>query len=159
MKIMKAIGLADGFCPNHYTTEEKLLWCHEVSAGLRRSSKKIYDVLELIHTEFADFELPDDIKFDDIESVFINGKMLDKVDFRSFGTLNNDELLKYGINCGGRLRIKIIYLTHPKPIRDTTIVGEFNTGENFIEMNLPPFEVQDAIEVVALSDLTAEPDW
>ena len=46
MKIMRAIEKADALCPNPYTLEEKLDWCDEVTAEIRRNILKEYDVIE-----------------------------------------------------------------------------------------------------------------
>ena len=46
MELRKVIEAADALCPNPYTQEEKLRWCDEVSAGIRREIKKVYDTIE-----------------------------------------------------------------------------------------------------------------
>ena len=46
MEVMRAIESADALCPNHYTIEEKLMWCDEVTAEIRRSVIKVYDMIQ-----------------------------------------------------------------------------------------------------------------
>ena len=88
MELRKVIETADALCPNPYTQEEKLRWCGEVSAGIRREIKKVYDTIETTVTGSGELELPDDISFEDIEMAYLDGKRLDKLDFRNFARLS-----------------------------------------------------------------------
>lgn len=155
MKIMRAIEKADAFCPNPYTLEEKLDWCDEVTAEIRRSILKEYDVIETEITDCGELDLPDDIPFDRIEVVQLNGQTLNKQDFRSFV----QSLDECGVSFGIPKKLKIVYLKIPPKIRNIDIRGEFNTGENYIEMEMPEFEEGDKIEAVEVSDLSDAVDW
>ena len=130
MEILRAIENADLLCPNHYTLEEKLMWCDEVSAEIRRNIFKVYDMVE---TE-------------------INNR--GEQDFRSFVTKAENE----SVICQPK-RLKAVYLKMPEKIRHIDIRGEFNTGDNTIEMDCPPFREGDYIEIAALDDLKSDPDW
>lgn len=153
MELLKAIETADVLCPNPYSLEEKLRWCGEVSAGIRREAKKIYDVIETEVNASGDIIIPDDIAFEDIEAAYINGRYLSKLDFRSFaaGGLNKSPLP------GGKL--KLIYLTRAEPVRNILIKGKFDISEGFIRMENPPFKEGDCIQAAELSDLDDEPDF
>ncbi len=154
MEILRAIERADALCPNPYTQEEKISWCDEVTAKLRRDIMKIYNVIETEIDNCGELVLPDDIPFERIELVIVGDKRLDKNDFRSFtarledsrATLNNQ-------------RISVVYLSLPKPIRTPEIRGEFNTGTNTIELENSPFIEGDKLEICVLDSIASEPDW
>lgn len=153
MELMKAIETADALCPNPYTLEEKLRWCHEVSSSLRREIKKIYDVIETSATPCGNTIIPDDIAFEDIECAYLNEKYMNKLDFRNFAAGNMS-----GCSLPGG-RLKIVYLTHPEPVRDIVVKGEFDLSENYITMEEPPFIEGDYIQIAELEDIKSEPDF
>ena len=97
MKIMRAIEKADALCPNPYTLEEKLDWCDEVTAEIRRNILKEYDVIETEINSRGELDLPDDIPFDRIEVVHLNGQMLNKQDFRSFVQNFDENGVSFGV--------------------------------------------------------------
>lgn len=149
MELLKAIQIADSLCPNPYTQEEKLRWCEEVSAAVRREIKKVYDVIETRLAEGEETVLPDEVPFEDIEAAYLNGRYIDKIDLRSFASKDYK---------GADAVLRVVYLTRPKPVRDICITGEFDLSENFIKMNAPPFIPEDCLEWVFV-EKGAEPDW
>ncbi|MBE5039886.1 hypothetical protein [Ructibacterium gallinarum] len=153
MELRKVMEVADALCPNPYTMEEKLRWCDEVSAGIRREIKKIYDTIETTVTQPGELTLPEDISFEDIEVAYLDGKPMDKVDFRSFA---QGELWKQQQT---PVHLKLVFLTRHQPVRCIKLTGTFDVGENFIKMDQPPFYPGDCIEWVEMEDLAAEPDW
>lgn len=155
MKIMKAIEKADALCPNPYTLEEKLDWCDEVTAEIRRNILKEYDVIETNVNSRGELDLPDDIPFDRIEVVYIGNQTLSKQDFRSF-VQNHDEC---SVSFGIPKRLKLVCLRIPPKIRNIDIRGEFNTGENYIEMEMPEFKEGDKIEIAELDNASDTVDW
>ncbi len=154
MEILRAIENADLLCPNHYILEEKLMWCDEVSAEIRRNIFKVYDMVETEINNRGELALPDDIPFERVEVVYFGNRAMDKQDFRSFVTKAENE----SVICQPK-RLKAVYLKMPEKIRHIDIRGEFNTGDNTIEMDCPPFREGDYIEIAALDDLRSDPDW
>lgn len=154
MEIMQAIERADLLCPNQYTLEEKLLWCDEVTAEIRRNIIKIYDVIEAETEPDGELILPDGLPFERIESVSVGNRTMDKYDFRSF--VNKQTDCKRFFQRG---KVKVVYLTMPEKIRFPCIRGEFNTGVNTIDIELAPFRESDKIEIVTIDDIKDEPDW
>lgn len=152
MEILKAIERADNLCPNPYTLEEKLCWCDEVTAELRRNIIKIYDVFETEISSVGSIDLPPNIPFDRIELAYAGNKILEKQDFRSFAYGRSKDKI-------GKSQLSAIYLTLPEPIRTYEIRGEFNTGDNTIEIADAPFITEDKIEIASIDDTTNEPDW
>ena len=69
MELMKAVERADMLCPNPYTLDEKIEWCDEVTAEIRRNIIKIYDVIETEISSSGELLLPDVIPFERIEVV------------------------------------------------------------------------------------------
>lgn len=155
MKIMEAIERADALCPNPYTLEEKLSWCDEINAELRRGPMKVYDMIEISIDSFGCVQIPDDLSFERIEAAFYNGNLLDKQDFRTFIRDYKDSGTAFALP----KRLKAVYLTLPEKIRNDDIRGEFDTGTNYIEMEMQPFEEEDNIEIAEISDMSEEPDW
>lgn len=156
MKLMKAIEAADALCPNHYTLEEKIGWCDEVSAEIRRTVLKKYDVIETEVDSYGNVVLPADIPAERAEMVFCDGKLLNKHDFRSFFARADED----DIRPVRPSKLRVVYLTLPDRVRYIDIRGEFNTGDNYIEIDLPPFKEGDMIEICSLGEIdTAEPDW
>lgn len=155
MKIMKAIEAADALCPNPYTLEEKIRWCDEVNADIRRNILKKYDVIETQTDSSGELQLPLDIPSERVEVVYSNGQAMTKQDFRSFMQNYTDD----GIKFGGQNKIKVVYLTMPERIRFPDIRGEFNTGDNYIEIMLPPFKEGDMIELCQGYTSEEDIDW
>lgn len=153
MELSKVIELADNLCPNPYTLEEKIRWCDEVSAGIRRDIKKIYDVIHTTLSSSGELVLPDDIAFEDIEVAYIDGQPLDKLDFRSF--IRDYDPGQFS----APRKLELVYLTRPQPTRVISITDYFSVGESFIQMDDPPFCPGDLIEWVLLSNKAEQPDW
>ncbi len=153
MELLQVISKADALCPNHYTLEEKLHWCDEVSASIRREIKKIYNTVETRVYTSEELVLPEDIDFSDIETAYVNGKQMDKVDFRSFAEGN----LPKGISLPATIRL--VYLTRALPVRYVNLKGTYDLGENFIKIDGVNLYPGDCIEWVHLSDISQEPNW
>lgn len=156
MQIMTAIQEADALCPNPYTLSEKLLWCDEVSAAIRREIIKIYDTITTTWDGVQPLLLPDDVRFEDIEALYANGRPVEKSDFR---TIAKDASRYFGVHFSPPLQLRAVYLTRPAAIRQTEISGTFDTNEDFIAIPFPPFQAGDAISFVSLSSAEEEPDW
>ena len=158
MKIIDAIRAADQLSPNHFTFDEKLSWCDELNQTIRSEIKREYKRIETTVTPSGDIDLPNDIAFEDVEVVSLGGKVLDKLDLRSFRILKQS--IKAELASGARpLKLKIIYLDKPKQIKDIRIKGSFEIDGDKIYVANPPFSKGDIIQYVFLSDLTDIPDW
>ncbi len=153
MELLQVISTADALCPNPYTQEEKLRWCDEVSASIRREIKKIYNTIETRVNCPEELVLPDDIDFADIETAYINGKLMDKVDFRSFAEGNVPAGMTFPA------KIRLVFLTRAMPVRYLSLKGKYDVSENFIKIDGVELYPGDCIEWVLLSDLSEEPDW
>lgn len=151
MELLKAIEIADKLCPNPYTQEEKLLWCQELSAIIRREIKKEYDFAMTTISDTGEIILPDGICFEDIEAAYIDGIYMSKLDMRSF--------LAEPTVRPGSATVKLIYLTRPYPVRNICISGKFDLSENFIKIDTPPFIPGDTLEYVILEDDSQVPGW
>ena len=106
MKISEVLQQADSLYPNPYTTEEKVRWCYDVSCGIRDNILKLYGEREqVIQNGEEQILLPEGVRFWDVDSVFINGKKVKKVDARSFSGR--------GLKAGDVVRV--VYKTLPDP--------------------------------------------
>lgn len=160
MFILDAIYAADLLAPNNFTLQEKLLWCNEVNAAIRRNVKKQYASIETLITCSDDIQLPEEFSFSDIEIAYINGKPIQKSDLRSLPYLEDSVLShSYGINIQSPKILKLVYIEMPKEIREISVKGEFSTDSDCIYGKELPFEEGDCINFVYLDDLTDEVDW
>ncbi len=106
MLITEVLQQVDSLYPNTYTTEEKLRWCYDVSRGIRDNILKLYQMREQkIAVDGEQILLPEGVSFSDVDSVFVNGKKVQKVDARSFSGA--------GLSAGDL--VKVIYKTLPEP--------------------------------------------
>lgn len=153
MEILRAIERADALLPNQYSLDEKLCWCDEVSAEIRRHIIKQYDIIETTIDNNGEIILPPDITYDLIEQIIFNNQSYEKQDFRSLYPNCSDNSTLTG------KKVSVIYLSLPIPIRDTDIRGEFNTSENVIEIDSSPFYEGDKIQIASLNDLSDEADY
>ena len=153
MELLQAISTADTLCPNPFSQEEKLRWCDEVSAAIRREIKKIYNTIETRVSGPEELVLPEDIDFADIETAYVNGQLMDKVDFRSFA----EGVVPPGVSFPATIRL--VFLTRALPVRYVSLKGCFDVGENFIKLDSPDLYPGDCIQWVALSNPEEEPDW
>lgn len=153
MELLQVIAQADALLPNPYTREEKLRWCDEVSASIRREIKKIYNTVETMVDEAGALELPDDIAFEDIETVYLNGKPMEKLDFRSFAAGMTPD----GVHFPAELTL--VYLTRAMPVRYFSLQGQFDVSENFIKLDQAELYPGDCLEWVLLDDPEDTPDW
>ncbi len=160
MLITDAIEAADKLCPNHFTLDEKLRWCSEVTSAIRREVKKQYSTVETVITCADEIELPDGILFSDIEMIYIDSIPIQKSDFRSLPFLNNGELIrKFGINLTTPKILRLVYLDMPREIKSISIKGTFNTNSDCILGDELPFLESDCILCAALNDIDDKPDW
>lgn len=160
MEILSAINAADKLSPNKFTLDEKLRWCNEVTAAIRRSVKKQYATVETVITCADDIYPPDDIPFSDIEMIYIDGIPIQKADFRSLPYLNHGELNKnFGINFTTPKRMRIVYLDMPAELREIEIKGEFKTDTDRVYGDELPFAESDNILIAELDNINDEPDW
>ena len=84
MRIAEVIERVDALYPNTYTNEEKVGWCYDVSCGIRDSIVKVYRVREqTIEKDGDQILMPEGVNFSDVDSVFVNGLPVAKVDGRS----------------------------------------------------------------------------
>lgn len=106
MLIAEVLERVDALYPNTYTNEEKVRWCYDVSCGIRDSIVKVYRVRTQTIEKDGDLVLmPDGINFSDIDSVYVNGLPVGKVDGRSLA--------------GGPLpagsEVRVVYKVMPEP--------------------------------------------
>ncbi len=160
MEILNVVKTADRLAPNSFTLDEKLAWCNEVSLYLRRNVKKYYDIIETVVTCPSELELPNDIRIDDVESVYVGGRALDKTDLRSLPYLSGGELRKrYGIDFMRPKIMRVVYLTSPIEVKDISIRGTFDLNESEIIGSELPFHDSDMLECVLLTSLEDEAEW
>lgn len=116
MYINEVIEMADKYYPSEYERKEMYAWCDEVSAMLMAEDRTMYGAVSYITDENGTVLLPENVDFESILSITVNGK-----------TIKKENIAR----CGDR-RIKataltpmcIVYLIPYAPIRDIVYCGE-----------------------------------
>ena len=120
MKLTEVIRRAKELYPHHYTDEEVLSWCWELTGEIYDKYKKLYTSVEWVapdkESQTDEFVLPPGILWEDVEAVYADGRKLAKVDERSF-------CKEYA----GK-QVKIIYRLRPEPYV-TPVLTEGSEGE------------------------------
>ena len=68
--VLKAIEKADALCPNKYSLEEKIEWCDELSADLKRNVIKEYEVIETKSSSKGEITVPDGLDINNIQKLY-----------------------------------------------------------------------------------------
>lgn len=107
MKLTEVVQRAKELYPHHYTDEEALSWCWELTGEICDKYKKLYDTVEWEapdkESQTDAFVLPPGILWEDVEAAYADGRKLAKVDECSF-------CREYA----GK-RVKIVYRLRPEP--------------------------------------------
>lgn len=133
MKIAEAIEQADALYPNSYTRAEKLGWAYELTAMVAEKYKKQYGSLVL---HGSAIELPPSILEEDIEGLYVDGVWYDKVDARSFDTLQEQDA-----------EVKVIYKLRPAPYAEPVFTGSYPVQGNRIQIPDTAFSVGDCLRI------------
>lgn len=82
MTINSLIELIDSIAPNSCSGEQKLYWYNQCESIIKSKAKPSFRYLE---TDIVGgvVKLPDGYDSEDIEAVYLNGRLMDKLDFRS----------------------------------------------------------------------------
>jgi len=94
--IRQIIDIANGFRVNTYTDAQKLIWLNEVEQCIKEEIMKTYihtTIQRLIST--AEYTLPTGVMFEDIETVYMDGVNLLRLDKRHYINALNGEMGYY----------------------------------------------------------------
>lgn len=116
--------------PSEYDEEEMYLWCDEVSAMLAVEDRNVFREVVLRADAKGTFLLPEDVDTENIESVIMNGKPIEKADL---GSIAKDGKIRSG--CGGAIRV--VYREPYYPIRLIKYRGAVTVSENGTSLKLP----------------------
>lgn len=151
MKITDAIAQADAFYPNSYTRDEKLNWCYEVTSAVQEKIRRLYNTMEYADgtTRMPDgtvaqgiVPLPPSVTVEDVEAVYVDGKLQKKVDDRSFREI-----------CAGPGRVKVMYKMRPEPYHENVFEGTYTVSGNRITARDAWFDVADLVRITHAGDV------
>lgn len=121
MKILEVIDRVDALYPNAFSFEQKLQWCYELSCLLRSKVKRIYDSYLIPYEDAVPYYiLPNEVLFEDIDSVFCDEVPLIKTDWRTNGIyphFSEDGSISGVIFPPCRM-VRMVVKTRPAPYRD-----------------------------------------
>lgn len=157
MYIGEVLRRCDMLCPNEYSEYEKYKWCDELSAMLMNEHNKKYEKVTLSPLSDGSYVLPEGITFEMVDRIIVDGKEVDKLDFRSYGI----EYL-YGTDSRFTLPEKhrasgdvdVVYLKQHEPIRNVVVSGndvKEVISEKGVIIDRPMFRVGDMVSI-AMSD-------
>lgn len=129
--------------PSEYSDEEMYIWCDEVSSMLTIEDRNVFKETVLRADKNGTFLLPEDVNIENVESVFANGRCLEKSDFRNIFIHENRGYLK-DTNI-----LRVVYLQPYYPIRLAKYRGEVsvsNDGSCF-EISFNEFASGDIISI------------
>ncbi len=127
MTIEKVINRADAFYPNHFTLDEKLDWCYELSCMLRSQVKKIYKSISSTSNECV---LPDDISLEDVVVLQCNKVPYEKIDITDTEIIKTPGVLK--LSTKSKDGVRVTYLSRPLPYNKFIFEGEITCDNNII---------------------------
>ena len=136
MRITEAVEKADALYPNHYTRQQKLDWCYEVTQAIAQSINKIYDSFTMPGGQ-EEYFLPSGVLLEDVRYIYIDGKKYTKVDERSFWARIPKNAKE----------IKVVYKRSWAPYRDIKLEGSYVFGTDRITIPEHAFQVGDYLNV------------
>lgn len=96
MTIENLLELIDSLSPNTCSREQKLYWYNLCESILYEKARKTYKFIETTAVGSI-VKLPDGYSSEDIEAVYVNGKIMDKLDLRSGFPVKKDGIQKIGV--------------------------------------------------------------
>ncbi|MBQ3054271.1 MAG: hypothetical protein IJC89_05150 [Clostridia bacterium] len=137
MTVEKILAMVDSLAPNNCTKEQKLYWFNQCESIIKEKAIKSYKYIE---TEFTGgiVKLPEGYTSWDIEAVYINGRLIDKLDFRSGFT---------GKFSKEKEKVGIVLKERHEEITETTYEGDIYFNGDKITMNSHKFLVGDSIDI------------
>lgn len=138
MYIGEVIRRAQNYCPSEYDINEMYLWCDEVSSMLSIEDRNVFAKEILLPDSDGSVLLPRNVKFENIISVSIDGKILKKEDLRNIST-----------NTGYSSPVEVIYLKPYSPIRVIAYNGEITVDKSKSQLVVDTelFKAGDTINV------------
>ncbi len=137
MTIEKIFEMVNELAPNNCTEKQKLYWYNQCESIIAGRAMKRYRYIETM-LRGGVVKLPDGYCSEDIESIYINGKKVDKLDFRSgFGKKNITEPMKIGV----------VLKEHHREVEIKEFSGEMLFDESTVTMNGHPFVSGDEIKI------------
>lgn len=120
MKITDAIQMADELAPNMYPYSMKLNWAYELTAQIAEEVRKIYNSMTAPwHEDGSPYILPEGVMFEDIESIFVDGKKYTKTDARSWGIYQTSANgFAFYPGAGTHKTVTAVYKAKPPKYRD-----------------------------------------
>ncbi len=136
MTVKTLIELVDSVAPNSCSKEQKLYWYNQCESIIKTKAKPSFRYLETFMTGGV-VKLPDGYDSEDIEAVYVNGRLMDKLDFRS-GFVKRSQ---------PKAEIGIVLREHHTEVVEKTYEGDiFFDGD---KLTLPgnSFDMGDKLEI------------
>ena len=136
MTVKSLIELVDSIAPNSCSKEQKLYWYNQCESIIKNKAKPSFRYLETIVISGV-VKLPEGYDSEDIEAVYLNGKLMDKLDFRSGFVKRNLSKAKLGV----------VLKEHHTEIKEKLYEGDIFFDGDKITMPGHNFSVGDRIKI------------
>lgn len=143
MTIEKVLQSVDNLYPNHYSKQQKLDWCYEVTANVAETVNKVYDTYTMPGGE-EDYYLPPGILLEDVRYIYVDGRKCAKVDDRSF----RDMIPK------NAKEVKVVFKRRWTPYREIHLNGTYTFGTDRITIPGHDFTIGDNLNVTIEGETT-----
>ncbi len=136
MTIKELIDLVDSLSPNSCSKQQKLYWYNQCESIIKNKAKPSFRYIE---TEMLAgvVKLPEGYGSEDIEAMYINGRLVDKLDFRS-GFVKKS---------GSKETVGIVLKEHHAEVKEDIFEGDIFFDGDKITMSNHPFNVGDKLEI------------
>ena len=139
MTIEKLLELVDSLSPNNCTESQKLYWYNQCESIICNKAMPRYRQIET-YVLGGIVKLPDGYCSEDIEAVYVNGRLIDKLDFRSGFTFKQT---------AERKKISVILKENFGGVEKSTFEGDMFFNGDTIRMEGHPFVSGDKIDITS----------
>ncbi len=148
MYINEVIRLVNKYYPSEYDKNEMYIWCNEVSSMLSVEERLIVREKFLPAAKDGAVLLPEGVDMENVYGVYRDGRRLDKLDYRTFGSGGRG--IRAGI-CGGIVRL--VYFEPYRPIRAVNYRGSVtvNGSDGYFELYCPDILPGDSVTITFLT--------
>jgi len=134
--IKELLELIDAISPNSCSKQQKLYWYNQCESIIRNKAKPNFIYIETVMVGGV-VKLPEGYSSEDIEAVYINGRLADKLDFRS----------GFVKRCLPSQTIGVVLKEHHTEVVQHIFEGDIYFDGDKITMQGHPFDVGDKLEI------------
>ena len=139
MYIGEVIRRARSYCPSEFDTDEMYAWCDEVSAMLAIEDRNVFSKITLTPDKDGCVLLPEGVRFENIVSASVQGRVLKKQDMRHIQGVR--------VEVKSSLPVEFVFLVPYSPIRRVRYSGEIRVSGDRVYIKSCAFVPGDCIRI------------